>query len=139
MLGTKQKVAVLLRGVLLAAAAAFPAHADEAKPTVETTEIRTIVRDGPALPGATFKDGQEMKIDCPGEVTVIEATVGSAPEKQEKAKMVFCSKSGDKADAVAGLEKALARVEGDRDMNDALRADVSAKLRARIAELRTGN
>ena len=130
---------ILAGGLVLAGTLAVPALADEAKPTTQTTEIRKVIHNGPGAPGATFKDGQEMKVDCPGELTVIEATAGSSPDKQEKAKMVFCAKSKDKSEVAAGLEKGLAQVESDAEMNAALRADVSAKLRARIAELRAGS
>lgn len=125
-------------GLVVAGAFAVPALADEAKPA-RTTETRTVIIEGPEAKGATWNDGQEMKVDCPGELTVIESTAGDSPDKKEKAKMVFCAKSADKAEVAAGLEKALARVEGDKEMDAALRADVSAKLRAKIAELRAGN
>ncbi|MES2902635.1 MAG: M56 family metallopeptidase [Pseudomonadota bacterium] len=128
---------MLAGGLVLGGTLAVPAMADEPK-TTQTTEIRKVIHNGPAIKGATRKDGQEMKVDCPGELTVIEATAGDSPDKKEKAKMVFCSKSGDKTEMAAGLEKALSRIEGDKEMNAALRADVSAKLRARIAELRSG-
>lgn len=128
---------MLAGGLVLGGTLAVPALADEPKGT-QTTEIRKVIHNGPAIKGATWKDGQEMKVDCPGELTVIEATAGDSPDKKEKAKMAFCSKSGDKTEMAAGLEKALSRIEGDKEMNAALRADVSAKLRARIAELRSG-
>ncbi len=130
---------MLAGGLVLAGTLAVPALADEAKPTTQTTEIRTIIHDGPGTKISRSNDGQEMKVDCPGQLTVIEANAGDSPDKKEKARMVFCSRSADKAETAAGLEKALARVEGDKELNAALRADVSAKLRARIAELRAGN
>lgn len=136
--GRKLVGLLLAAGVAVAGLAiAAPASADEQKE--KTVVEKRITIGGEGTKDATWKDGQEMKVDCPGELTVIEASVGNSPDKQEKAKMVFCAKSGDKSEAAAGLEKALARIEKDGEMNAALRADVSAKLRAKIAELRAGN
>ena len=120
--------AVALGGVTLAA----PASADEQTTVVEK---RVVIGDG-HIKSATWNDGQEMKVDCPGQLTVIEAGTVKEKDKQQKAKMVFCSKSGDKAETVAGLEKALARVEKDSDMDSALRAELASKLKVKIAELR---
>lgn len=133
-----------LAGLVLAAgvaavglAIAAPASADELKEKT-VVEKRTII-SGDGVKGATWRDGQESKVDCPGELILIEAATGKSPDKQEKAKMAFCIQSGDKSEAAAGLEKALARVEKDSEMNATLRTDLSAKLRAKIADLRAGN
>jgi len=83
---------------------------------------------------ANHEGMSEMK--CPGTMTTIESDVGSSGDKKEQRKIAICSKSGDKAEIAAGIEKALARVEKDTDIDAAARADISAKLRAKIAELR---
>ena len=82
------------------------------------------------------KDGAHHEMKCPGEMTIIESSAGGGDQKKEQRKIAICSKSGDKAEIAAGLEKALARVEKDTDIDAAARADLSAKLRAKIAELR---
>lgn len=137
-----------LAGLLLAGTAtlggltiATPAAADEPKP--QRKEIRTVIveHDGKGPAGATWegKDGEPMKLDCPGMLTEVEAAPSGTDEKKEKAKIVICSKGGSKAEAAQGLERALADVEKNEDMDAAMKADLKAKLAAKIAELRAGN
>ena len=81
-----------------------------------------------------LRDGERPK--CPGQMTVVESSRPGTETQKEVAKIAICSKTGDKAEVAAGLEKALARLETDSDMDATLRADLSTKLRAKIAELR---
>ncbi|QIK96424.1 hypothetical protein G7076_08200 [Sphingomonas sp. HDW15A] len=90
--------------------------------------------DGKHEMSADHEGMHEMK--CPGEMTTIESSAGTSGDKKEQRKIAICSKSGDKAEIAAGLEKALARIEKDSDIDATAKADISAKLRAKIAELR---
>lgn len=113
-----------------------PASADEPTKEHRTVEKRIIIHnDGDGNKSATWNDGKEMKIDCPGELTVIEAGSAKSKDKEEKAKMVFCAKSKDPAEAAAGLQKAITEINKDSDMDPDLKAQVIAKIEARIAEL----
>ena len=110
-----------------------PAIAQDKKE--ETVIEKKIIMHGDGKGEHAKHEGMhEMK--CPGTMTTIESDVGSSGDKKEQRKIAICSKSGDKAEIAAGLEKALARVEKDTDIDAAARADISAKLRAKIAELR---
>jgi len=110
-----------------------PASAQEKKE--ETVIEKKIIMHGDGKGEHANHEGmREMK--CPGEMTTIESSAGSSGDRKEQRKIAICSKSGDKAEIAAGLEKALARVESDTDIDAAAKADISAKLRAKIAELR---
>ena len=121
--------AVSLGGLAIAA----PASADEREEKT-VTEKRVIITNGEGRHAGHLRDGERMK--CPGQMTTVESAPAGTDAKKEKAKIAICSKTGDKAEIAAGLEKALARLEKDSDMDAALRADLSTKLRAKIAELR---
>ena len=115
-------------------AIAGPASADE--PKQETVIEKKVIMHGDGKAEWAGKDGAHHEMKCPGEMTIIESSAGGGDQKKEQRKIAICSKSGDKAEIAAGLEKALARVEKDTDIDAAARADISAKLRAKIAELR---
>lgn len=119
-------MAVTLSGMALAAPAAG------GEPRKEVIEKRVII--GGERDHAEHGALRDHK--CPGELVTVESAPAGSDQKKEKAKIAICSKTGDKAEIAAGLEKALARLEKDSDMDAALRADMSAKLRAKIAELR---
>lgn len=125
-------LAVTVSGMALAA----PAEADE--PRKEVVEKRVIIShgEGEGKDRLVRRHGEGHEIKCPGELISVESAPAGTDEKKEKAKIAICAKSGDKAEAAAGLERALARIEKDSEMDAALRADISAKLRAKIAELR---
>ncbi len=118
--------AVALGGLAIAA----PASADEQK---TVTEKRVVISEGDGKRAEHLRDGERIK--CPGQMMEVESTSGTE-QKKEQHKIAICSKTGDKAEVAAGLERALTRLEGDSDMNATVRADLSAKLRAKIAELR---
>lgn len=110
-----------------------PAVAQEKKE--ETVIEKKIIMHGDGKGEHVKHEGMhEMK--CPGTMTTVESSAGSTGDKKEQRKIAICSKSGDKAEIAAGLEKALARVEKDSDLDATAKADISAKLRAKIAELR---
>jgi hypothetical protein len=121
-------------------ALAAPASADE--PKTERKEVRTVIieHDGKGPAGATWSgDPEHMKVDCPGKLTTVEADAAPGPEKKEKAKIVLCSKGGTTADQIKGLERALARIDGDSEMDAGVKAQIKSKLEIKIAELRAGN
>jgi hypothetical protein len=136
--GTGRKLAGLLFAGAVAAvglAVAAPASADEPK----TKEVRTVIieHDGKGEAGAKWGgDPEHMKIDCPGKLTTVEADGAPAADKKERAKIVLCSKGGTTAEQIKGLEGALARIDSNSDMDAGVKADIKAKLQAKIDELR---
>ena len=119
--------AVTLGGMTFAG----PALADE--PRKEVIEKRVIISDGS---GKHAAHGADVRMSCPGEKISVESTVAGTDQEKNQAKIVICSKGGDRAKAAEGLERALADIEKNDDMNPAIRADITAKLKAKIAELR---
>jgi beta-lactamase regulating signal transducer with metallopeptidase domain len=142
--GTPARLAGLgVVGALTAAGIAIgaPASANHPEGEHKTVERKIVIHngaDGPA--GATWegKDGEVRDIKCPGTLTVIESSPTGAAEKKQQAKLAFCSKSADRADVVAGLEKALANLRNDSEMDAAIKADLTAKLSQKIAEVKAG-
>lgn len=125
-----------MAGVILTA----PARADEPK-TEKKVEKRIIMHDGNGKGTSASwdsKDGDAIKTSCPGSLTVIEAGPAGTEQKKEKAKIVLCSKSNDKAEVAKGLENALANVEKNDDMDDDMKAEVVAKLKQEIAKTKSG-
>ena len=142
--GTIAKSAGLLLAaglVVVAGSLAHPALAQESK--TQRKEIRTVIieHDGKERREISVdgKDPEKMAANCPGIVTKVEAGGASGPEKKEQAKIVLCSSGTSKADAAKGLERAIADIDKNDEMDAAIKADLKAKLTARIAELRAGN
>lgn len=128
---------ITLGGLVIVA----PAVADEAK--TQRKEVRTIIveHDGAGKKEISI-DGdhpEKMAANCPGVLTVVEASPAGTEEKKEKARIVICSKGGSKAEAAQGLERALANIDKNDDMDAAVKAELKAKLTAKIAELRAGS
>lgn len=136
--GAARKLAgLLLAGGLAAASLAIAAPASADEPKKETrTEVRKVIvhSDGKGEVSATL-DGEKMATTCPGIVTSIEASAEPSADKKEQARIVLCTKGGTKAEQVEGLKNALARVQSDGEMDSGLKAQVVAKLQAKIAEL----
>ena len=126
----------LAGGLVVAGAVASPAAADEPK----TKEIRTVVieHDGTGQGTATW-NGKDLKADCPGTMTVIEAGPTGTEQKKEQQKIVLCTKGGTKEELAKGLERALENVTKNDEMSEAAKSELSAKLKAKIAEVRAGN
>ena len=146
MLNAKHGMAAKLAGLLLAGGLAVvggliavPALADE--PRTERREIRTVIVDGDTKGNATLGDDRDgnMKVDCPGMLTVIDSAADGGNAKQEKEKLVLCSKGGTPSDQINALERALSTLDSNDEMNAAIKADLKAKLSAKITELRAGN
>lgn len=119
---------------LCAAVIAWPAAAHPEHKT-ETVERKVIIHsDGKGESSATW-DGKDVQTKCPGIVTSVEAAADSSADKKQQAKIVLCTKGGTKAEQIDGLKRALARIQSSTDMDAGLKAQVIAKLQARIAEL----
>lgn len=114
-----------------------PAAADE--PAGRTKEVRTVIVEhdghGGRMDGA---HAEHMAMNCPGKKVEVDASPAGSADKKEVAKIVICSKGGTNEEAAKGLERALANVQGNSDMDPAVKADLTAKLQAKIAELRAG-
>lgn len=121
-------LAGLSAAILGGPALAHPEH------KTETIEKKVIIHDGKGGPGV--RHGGDMTVDCPGTLTEVEAAPQGTPANQKKAKIVICSTSGSSAEAAEGLEKALQRIAENDAMDPAVKADLTARLKARIAELR---
>ena len=123
---------VTLGGLALAA----PAAADEPK-AEEGREVRRIeVREYKGGKDVLIKrDGREMEIaaKCPGEKVEI-GSEGATDKQRDSVKFVLCTKPGESM--VAALEKAIADFEKRDEMPADRKADIVAKIRAKIAELR---
>jgi beta-lactamase regulating signal transducer with metallopeptidase domain len=103
---------------------------------VEKIEIRRHVIDGKEV-GELPADVRERLAKCDGET--FEAEAGSATAKN-KTVIKLCGKPGaSKAEIAATLEKALSRIEGSNELSAENKAEIVSKLRARIAELRSGS
>lgn len=129
-----------LAGLVTIAGLALPApataHPDHKSDTIERKVI--IERGSGDGKDVIVRRHGDSKLDCPGTVTEVEAAPQGTNEKKEKAKIVICSRSGSPAEAAQGLEKALERIAANGDMDPAMKAGLSARLRAKIAELRAG-
>jgi beta-lactamase regulating signal transducer with metallopeptidase domain len=141
----RRTVGLILAGSISVAglALAFPAAAHEEPGKDQVFEKKVIIRtqgdkdvlvkrDG----GADLADIEKMGPKCSGEKVEIAADGGTADNKRA-VKFFLCGKEGgSRADLVNGLEKAVGRLEKENDMDPAIKADLVAKLKAKIAELR---
>ena len=134
-------VALLSGGGLLLAQ---PVAAQDSQPKEERIQIRHVVTDGKEN-GDTFrralpKDLEARMAKCDGEK--FEADTGAAPagDKKARSRILICAKTGSsEADTAAALERVLGRVEGTNDMPAENKAQIVARLKARIAELKAGS
>lgn len=122
-------LAGLCAAVITWPVAAHPEH------KTETVERKVVIHsEGRGEASATW-DGKDIDTKCPGIVTSVEAAADSSADKKQQAKIVLCTQGGTKAEQIDGLKKALARIQSNTDMEAGLKAQVIAKLQARIAEL----
>jgi beta-lactamase regulating signal transducer with metallopeptidase domain len=135
--GTFARIAglMLAGGLVVAGSLAVPASAQETKSaTTQTTEIRKIIHNGPGRPG----DPEAMMKACPGQVIDVSANGAAGPDKKEAARIKLCLKAGSKAETATRLEQVIADLDKN-DMDPAVKAELKAKLTAKIAELRADN
>lgn len=129
-----------LAGCLATTGLALTGPAAAADEPTEIKEIHKVVIKGPGG-GDVIKrggpDGRSMinEAECDDKVAV-DSTSGGEREKRD-VRIVICPKKGETPAQVAdGMEKALARVEADNDLDPKTKADLKAKLEAKIRELR---
>ena len=105
------------------------AHSDHSK-TEEVRTIKIVKSDGKEI------SKSEFVADC-GKGRKFESSANSGDEKQKNiSKMVICSDPGE-SDAAwrSTLSKALAEVEGNKDMPAPAKAQIMADLRKEIAKI----
>lgn len=131
-----------LAGIALASAIAFGAMATataaQETATTETKkfEKKVVIRhvgDKDVIKRGEPGEFRDMAAKCPGEKFEVDSA-GGTEAKKENVKFVLCTTNGE--EMLAALEKAVADLEKQDDMPADRKADILAKLRAKIAELR---
>jgi hypothetical protein len=131
--------------IILAASAAMAAlaygvptaaHPDHSTTKEEVREIKIIKADGDSK--KIVVDGNEQKFvaDC-GKGRKFESSSSSGDDKNKNvSKMVICSDPGESdAEWSKTLNRALADIEGNKDMPAPAKAQIIADLRSEIAKL----
>ena len=137
---TKMAGMMVAGGLVVASTLAVPAMAGETGKTgkTQTTEIRKVVHNGPGTPA----DAEAMMKACSGQVFEVSAAApatGTADsQRKEEAKIKLCLKSASKAETATKLEDVLADLDKN-EMDAGVKAELKAKITAKIAELRAGN
>lgn len=93
---------------------------------VDSNEQRTL--SGTADPEAIARACAE------GQTTEVVSSAGEGDHRQQ-VRMRFCNRGGEAAHALAGLRTARERIAADRNLSDAIRADVLRQLDAEIEKL----
>lgn len=125
---------LLAGGLVVAGTIAVPALAEDAKPKTQTVEIRKVIHNGPGKPG----DAEAMMKACPGQVIEVSADGAATADRKEAARIKLCLKAGTRAETAARLERVITDLDKN-EMDAAVKAELKAKLTAKIAELRAGN
>jgi beta-lactamase regulating signal transducer with metallopeptidase domain len=141
--GQMRKVAgLLIAGGLTVAglAVAAPALADDPKADdgqkTRRIEIREVIGDEkgePTIVRRSGDDSSEAKLDCPGE-KFDASSEGGNDGRQEKTRFVLCADKGESL--LSALERAAGSIEKRDEMPAESKAEILAKIRAKIAELR---
>jgi len=130
-----------LAGIALASAIAFGGMAtataaqEQATPDTKKFEKKIVIRH--AGDRDVHKHGapgelRDLAAKCPGEKFEVDSVGGT--EAKENVKFVLCTTKGEPM--LAALEKAATDIEKQDDMPADRKADILAKIRAKIAELR---
>jgi beta-lactamase regulating signal transducer with metallopeptidase domain len=131
-----------LAGIVLASAIAFggmaTATAAQEQATTETKkfEKKIVIRhagDKNVLKHGDPGELREMAAKCPGEVFQVDSA-GGTDARKENVKFVICTAPGEKL--LSALEKVEADIQKQDEMSAERKADILAKVRAKIAELR---
>ena len=135
-LGLGCAAALAAAGLSLGTANAATQDKDSA--TTEKVEKRVIIRnvgDGP-MKEPLSAEMREKIAKC--EVQPFEANADLKGEdgKQQRTRVVLCTKGGDPKMTAERLEKVVTRIEGDSDMSPEAKEKILADLRAKISELR---
>ena len=135
-LGLGCAVALATAGLSLGTANA--ATQDKDSVTTEKVEKRVIIREVDGSKREPLSAEMREKIaKCEGQPFEANADLKGADGKQQRTRVVLCTKGGDPKMSAERLEKAATRIESDSDMSPEAKAKILAELRAKIAELRS--
>jgi hypothetical protein len=123
-------VAFALGGAATASVAQETAK-DETRKIVKKVEIRHVHGDKDVR--IKHGDPEKHAMNCPGEKFELDSA-GGTDAKKEKVKLVLCAAEGERL--LSALEKAETDIQKQDDMPADRKAEIVAKLRAKIAELR---
>ena len=135
-LGLGCAVALATAGLSLGTANA--ATQDKDSVTTEKVEKRVIIREVDGSKREPLSAEMREKIaKCEGQPFEANADLKGADGKQQRTRVVLCTKGGDPKMTAERLEKAATRIEGDSEMPAEAKAKILTELRAKIAELRS--
>ena len=109
---------------------------DKAETETKKFEKKIVIRhagDKDVLKRGEPGELRDMAAKCPGEVFTVDSAGGTEARK-ENVKFVICTDPGEKM--LSALEKAEADIQKQDEMSPDRKADILAKVRAKIAELR---
>lgn len=135
--GPARRFAGLVLASAIAAGGIATAGVAQEKATETKVEKKIIVRkvhgDGDVIKRGNPDEMLTKAEKCAGEKFEVDST-GGAEGKEEKVKFVLCTKNGE--ELIGALERAEADIQKQDDMSPERKADILAKVRAKIAELR---
>lgn len=127
---------VSIAGLTLVVPAAADEPAKETRKFTKKIEIRHV--DGEKDVPDGLRGDLDKLPNCPGEKYEV-AVDGGTSDKKDAVKLVICTKAGEsRAEAAKALERAAIEIVENGDMASGLKAELLAKLRAKIAELKSG-
>lgn len=142
-------LASALAGGSLFVAAPVAAQEDSSGEQTTRIDIRRMVTDGKGGPDQLRRtlpvDLREKMAKCDGEKFEVEVDMAPMPSaggepKKDRNRMLICAKGGStKAETAAALEKVLSRLEGTDERPAEAKAEMVARIKARIAELKAGS
>ena len=136
--GRTRRLAGLALASVIAAGGIATASVAQEKAAAETKKFdkKIVIRhagDKDVLKHGEPGELRDMAAKCPGEVFEVDSA-GGTDARKENVKFVLCTRPGEKM--LNALEKAEADIQKQDDMPSDRKADILAKLRAKIAELR---
>lgn len=136
--GRTRRLAGLVLAFTVAAGGIATASVAQEKAAAETKKFEKVVIRHVGDDKDVLKRGEPHELlarakECPGEKFEV-TSAGGTDAKKENVKFVLCT--ADREPMLAALEKAVADIEKEDDMPAERKADILAKLRAKIAELR---
>ena len=138
MSGRTRRLAGLALASVIAAGGIGTATAAQEKAATETKKFEKVVIRHVGDDRDVLKRGEPHELlarakECPGEKFEV-TSAGGTEARKENVKFVLCT--ADREPMLAALEKAVADIEKENDMPAERKAEILAKLRAKIAELR---
>ena len=136
--GRARRLAGLALASIIAAGGIATASVAQEKAAAETKKFEKVVIRHVGDDQDVLKRGEPHELlarakECPGEKFEV-TSAGGTDARKENVKFVLCT--ADREPMLAALEKAVADIEKEDDMPAERKADILAKLRAKIAELR---